>query len=308
MDKFFEYAVSEGLKPRKVPFYEEIYYGIFHGYAVTLFRFYYTGSLVLCINTALPTPEDEEALKQFLLNINLKEKYHIEQFLIKDDFIELSWNFYPDPKDEKEFISFVEWFFPLLPDFHATNANICTECGCEIKGNSGRWCHTNGSFTRHIHKKCCGSVARKVQQTHAFFPRKKIPTYKAGILGSFLAIFPIVILWAYVFRFAEGGTVVTSLGMGFLSWLGYTFNFGFRGTWKPLIVLGTTMIGLRLGTLLLPLFGSIPLLPPDSTAPSVLVFTSYLWAVFIIMLICIVELIFYANEKRDGSYGIKIWK
>lgn len=62
MQTFFDYAVQIGLKPHKVPLYETIYYGIIHGYAVTLYQFYYTGDMILSVNTTLPAPEDEAAL------------------------------------------------------------------------------------------------------------------------------------------------------------------------------------------------------------------------------------------------------
>lgn len=202
----------------------------------------------------------------------------------------------------------MEWFFPLLPDFRATDATVCPECGGQIKENSGYWCHMNGSVTKYVHKKCCGTVARKAQRNHAFFPRKKLPTYKSGILGSALATLPLILLWAYVFRFAEGGVIPTSIFIGILAWIGYTFAPGYRSIFKPFIMLGVTLIGLLLGVLLLPLFGSISALPPGSTEPFILIFISFLFATFLIVLIGIIETIFYANEKRHGIYGMTIWK
>lgn len=119
----------------------------------------------------------------------------------------------------------------------------------------------NGSVTKYVRKKCCGTVARKAQRNHAFFPRKKLPTYKSGILGSAIDTFPLILLWAYVFRFAEGGVIPTSIMFGTLAWIGYTFAPGY-----------------------------------------------FLFATFLIILIGIIETIFYANEKRHGIYGVTIWK
>lgn len=202
----------------------------------------------------------------------------------------------------------MEWFFPLLSDYHATDATVCTECGGKIKEDSGYWCHINSSVTKYVHKKCCGTVARKTQQLHAFFPCRKIPSYKAGILGSVLAILPLIFIWSYVFRFAEPGVIATSILIGTLAWTGYTLNAGFRGILKPFILLGTTLLGLGLGVLMLPLFGSIDLLPPGSTDPFVLIFISFMFAVFLILLCWSLEAIFYAVEKKKGFYGIRTWK
>ncbi len=308
MDRIFEYAVQIGLKPHTVPRYEKIYYGTIYGYAVTLFRFYDGGSLELYIDTAFPSSEDENALKQLILDTDLKEKYHIPLISIKNDFIGISWGGYPDSRDLNDFISFIEDFFPLLEQYHATGATVCTECGGEIKGDSGRWCHMNSSVTKYVHKKCCGTVARKNQRLHSFFPRKKLPTYKAGILGTTLAILPTILIWAYVFRYAEAGVVATSIMIGVLAWFGYTINFGFRGRLKPLIMLGITLLEFGLGTLLLPLFDSIDLLPPGSTDPYILIFISCVFAVFLIMIIWIIEALYYAIERRHGFYGVTTWK
>ncbi len=304
MQTFFDYATQMGLKPHKVPLYETIYYGIIYGYAVTLYQFYYTGDMILSVNTTLPAPEDEAALNQFILDLDIKEKYHLHHVHIKNDFIGFHWR----PQYASDFISFVEWFFPLLPDFHATDATVCPECGGQLKENSGYWCHMNSSVTKYVHKKCCGTVARKAQRNHAFFPRKKLPTYKSGILGTALAILPLIFLWAYVFRFAEGGVIPTSIFIGLFAWMGYTFAPGYRGIFKPFIMLGITLTELLLGLLLLPLFGSITALPPGSTETSVLIFISFVFAVFLLVLIWIMEAIFYANEKRHGFYGVTTWK
>ena len=304
MQKFFDYAVQIGLKPHKVPLYETIYYGIVRDYAVTLFQFYYTGDMILSVNTTLPSPEDKAALNQFILDLDIKEHYHIHHVHIKNDFIGFHWKSnYAD-----DFIAFVEWFFPLLPDFHATDATICPECGGHIENGSGYWCHMNGSVTKYVHKKCCGTVARKAQRIHAFFPRKKLPTYKAGTLGSVLAALPLTFLWAYVFRFAEAGVITTSICMSALVWTGYTLAPGYRGIFKPFILFGITLAGLLFGILLLPLFGSISALPPDSTEPFVLIFISFAFAMFLVVLIGIIETIYYAIEKRQGFYGVCKWK
>jgi len=179
---FFDYATQMGLKPHKVPLYETIYYGIIHGYAVTLYQFYYTGDMILSVNTTLPAPEDEAALNQFILDLDIKEKYHLHHVHIKNDFI------------------------------------------------------------------------------------------------------------------------------GLFAWMGYTFAPGYRGIFKPFIMLGITLTELLLGLLLLPLFGSITALPPGSTETSVLIFISFVFAVFLLVLIWIMEAIFYANEKRHGFYGVTTWK
>ena len=308
MQNIFNRVSTMGFRTYKVPHYETIYCGMLHGYAVTLFHFYYTGSLILCVNTVFATPEDEAAFQQFLLDEQVKERFPIQGIVIKDDFIQISWKISIDTDHEEDFFSFVDLVFPKLSGYHATRGDICTECGEKIPENAGCWCHINGSLTKHLHRKCCGSLARKVQQYQSFFPCKKIPTYKAGILGALLAVFPISFLWAYVFRFAEGGVVVTSLSMAGLAWFGYTFHAGFRGKLKPLIWLGASLLGITLGVFLLSLFGSARLLPADATPASVLIFISYLWALFMFAVIAIVEGIYYANEKRLGYYGVRILK
>lgn len=308
MQTIFDRVSAMGFQSYDVPHFKKIYCGMLHGYAVTLFHFYYTGSLILSINTSFATPEEEVAFQQFLPDSDIKERFHIQGLVTKDDFIQISWKTSKDTNCEEDFFSFIEWFFPLLQDYHTTGGEICTECGKAIPENDGCWCHINGSLTKHLHRKCCGSLARKAQQHQAFFPCKKIPTYKAGILGALLAVIPVSFLWAYVFRFAEGGVVVTSLAMAALSWFGYTFHAGFRGKLKPLIWLGTSLLGITLGLLLLPLFGSAALLPADATPVSILIFISYLWAVFMFAVIAVAEGIYYGNEKRRGYYGVRILK
>lgn len=45
-----------------------------------------------------------------------------------------------------------------------------------------------------------------------------------------------------------------------------------------------------------------------STEPSVLIFITFLFAIFMIVLIWIIEAIFYAVDKRQGFYGVNKWK
>jgi len=132
--------------------------------------------------------------------------------------------------------------------------------------------------------------------------------HKAGTLGSVLAVLPLTFLWAYVFRFAEAGVITTSICMSALVWTGYTLAPGYRGIFKPFILFGITLAGLLFGILLLPLFGSISALPPDSTEPFVLIFISFAFAMFLVVLIGIIETIYYAIEKRQGFCGVCKWK
>ena len=79
-------------------------------------------------------------------------------------------------------------------------------------------------------------MKRLSQQVHAFF-FKKYPTYKRGILGAFIGSMPAILLWAIAYQYGDI-VVPTGLAVSFLVWIGYTFNCGFRGKLKPLILYG----------------------------------------------------------------------
>jgi len=302
MTSFFDYVESQGLKPTKLPLLDHnMYYGILNNYDITLLINPF-GLPELCISTSFPTKEDKAALTNYLSTIDMRATYHITNYQVNDHHLFFMWNFYPDTMNCNTIADFIAWLLPLLEKYHASHANICTECGCIMDDNNSRWYSISGTgITRHLHKKCCGKMKRLSQQGHAFF-FKKYPTYKRGILGAFIGSMPAILLWAIAYQYGDI-VVPTGLAVSFLVWIGYTFNCGFRGKLKPLILYGMILCSILIGFIIHPLFGT-PLPSPYATDPFVLLFMSHFMACFLFISIWIMESIYYSDQKKSGLGGI----
>lgn len=192
-------------------------------------------------------------------------------FILSHDY-QLIWNFHPDKSNPAEIIAFIDWFFPLLKKYDATPANICPECRCQMNQSNSGWYNISGTAaTMHLHKKCRGKIKRNAQQASSLL-FKKYPTYKRGILGAVIGAVPATLLCTLAYQYGDL-VIPTGMLIVFLSWLGYTFNCGFRSKWKPIILYLISLCGILLGHLIHPLFGT-PLLSLDATDPFVQLFVS----------------------------------
>jgi hypothetical protein len=302
MNRIIQYALSLGFKASSLPLLDDkIYYGSIQDYNTTIL-FNPWGFPELCISTTFPQTSDRAALSEKLSNCDLGAKYHIHSYKLTEYSIHFLWNISHDNYNHQDILSFIDWFLPLLKDYHATPANICTECGNIMTDTNSHWYNVSGTgITRCIHKKCRGKMEREVQQASALILRK-YPTYKRGILGTIIGTIPATLLWAFACKY---GDIVIPAGMAivFLAWLGYTFNCGFKSKWKPLIIYSISLCGILLGYLIHPLFGT-PLPSPNATPPSIQLFMSHAFAVFLLICIWITEVAISASNKKSGLSGI----
>ncbi|MBP3352333.1 MAG: hypothetical protein J6L65_08045 [Lachnospiraceae bacterium] len=302
MEQLMNYMDSKGLRTSYLPLLDNpVYYGILDDFDVT-FLINPRGLPELIISTAIPENENLKSFSDYLSNIDLKATYHIQSYSITESCMHFKWNFHPDKFNPQDIIAFIDWFFPLLKKYGATPANICTECGRPMNQTNSGWYNISGTAaTIHLHKRCRGKIARNTQQASALI-FKKYPTYKRGILGAIIGAIPATFLWAFTYRF---GDIVVPTGMAnlFLIWLGYTFNCGFRGKMKPLIIYGLTLCSILLGYLAHPLFAA-PIPSMKATDPAVLLFLSHSFAVFLLLCIWIAEVAISASYKKAGLSGI----
>ena len=302
MEQLMSYLNSKGLKTASLPLLDTpVYYGVLDGFDVT-FLINPWGLPELVISTGIPQKEEEKSLSEYLSSLDLKATYHIQDYHIIESCIHFIWNFHPDKSNPAEIISFIDWFLPLLKKYGATPANICPECRCPMNNKNSGWYNISGTAaTMHLHKKCRGKINRNAQQASSLL-FKKYPTYKKGILGAFIGAVPATLLCAFAYQYGDI-VIPTGMAMVFLSWLGYTFNCGFRSKWKPIILYLISLCCILLGHLIHPLFGT-PLPSPDATDPLVQLFVSHFLAVFLLICIWIAEVFISTSNRKAGLGGI----
>lgn len=220
-----------------------VVYGDLRGYAVTLSEG--AGYKRLDLTAKFEDSSKVEELLQLLNQQDLLKGYRIQHFEMgKNSFSVL---FFDNPGTMAKLEQFVDWFFPLLSQFGIWGSGYCVQCGQPL-GSGGCWKLVNGRAV-HVHDRCVsklvGEAVAKVVQAEL----EDTGTYGAGLLGALGGAFLGAIPWAVVLYL---GYVASVLGLmiGLLSKRGYELLHGRKGPGKVVCVIGASILGVILGTLL----------------------------------------------------------
>lgn len=126
-------------------------YGSLRGYAAAFSEG--AGYKQLVFTTKFPEPDQRAALLAAAQGVDLRKTYRVEQLEAMDDGILVV--FRDDPETMAKIRAFLNWFVPLLLQYGATPANVCTQCGAQIE--RGRWVLIGGGAF-YLHDACLEKI------------------------------------------------------------------------------------------------------------------------------------------------------
>ncbi len=235
MDKNFkEFAVSKGLKLAS-----GIAYGNLHGYAVTLSDG--DGFKQITITTRFTEPAKQRELETYLRQNNVFQEYSLRDFSFFPERISIVF-FYSSINQLQTIDNFIHWFFPLLEQYSASDANICPVCGRSLTG--GCWKLINGT-AYHLHVECSETVCQNIEANNADIGTG---TYLGGFLGAIIGATLGGILWGLVLLIGYVASIIGFV-IGWLAERGYTLLHGKNGIVKSIILAFAVIFGVLFGTI-----------------------------------------------------------
>lgn len=215
-------------------------YGALKGYVTTMNEG--SGYKQLAISTRFADAAQKDALIAYTNERNLKKEFRILQLSIAPNGVVAV--FHDIPGTMKKIRAFIEWFYPLLPQYSATDVNTCPECGCEL--TEGCWKLING-VAFHLHESCAGMVETKIDAKNEKRREDGAGSYGLGIVGALLGAAIGAVLWAIVLYLGYFASIV-GLVIGFLAEKGYNLLRGKQGRGKVVILIFAIIFGVVLGT------------------------------------------------------------
>ncbi len=217
-------------------------YGTLYGYAATLSE----GSGWKRIGVScLFTDSDKRARLQTELDShNLMKEFRVQELLLCDDGIIIV--FHDNPGTMKKLRAFCEWFFPMLPSYGATGAEICPECGQPIT-DSGSW-QLVGEMAVHVHSACVARIQHNLEREERLDAENNADrSYLSGLVGALVGGLLGAIVWGGVLYLGYYASIVGVL-IGILASKGYDITHGKQKMGKIFIVLGVTVFAVLAGT------------------------------------------------------------
>lgn len=218
-------------------------YGTLRGYCTTLSEG--AGYKQIAIATRFPEQGKQDELMGYVNRHNVRKEYRVQNIGFTDNGILII--FQDNPGTMKKLLAFIDWFWPLLPQYGATGPDICPECGMPVE--NGRWILRDGMVAFCLHEACAQKLERALEAT---LEERKQPgngSYWLGALGAFLGATLGAVVWGIVLYI---GYVASLIGLliGWLSNKGYDLCKGRPGKGKVAILVLAIIFGVLLGTLL----------------------------------------------------------
>ena len=216
-------------------------YGSLRGYATTLSEG--SGYKQVVIITRFADPAGQDALHAQMNTRNITADFRVQNMNFAPDGISVI--FQDNPGTMKKIEAFIDWFYPMLPQFGATHAGYCGECGTDIL-DGGCWILRDG-VAYHVHEACAQRVEAAVAAENTQKKEEAAGSYGLGILGAFLGAALGAVVWALVLM---AGYVASIVGfvIGWLAEKGYTLLKGKQGKGKVVILILAVIFGVLLGT------------------------------------------------------------
>ena len=230
-----KFAVENGLQVS-----HGVAYGSLRGYASTLSEG--SGYKQIIISTKFSDPVKQQELQAVLNQKNITKEYRLQSLLFAPNGIRIVFS--DTVGTMKKIAAFVDWFYPLLPEYGASNADFCSECGGQLTG--GTWKMVNG-IAFHMHESCAQHLRNEIAAENETRKQEAEGSYGMGLLGALLGSAIGAIVWAFVLL---AGYVASLVGLliGFLAEKGYTLLKGKQGKGKIAILIIAIILGVVLGT------------------------------------------------------------
>ena len=217
-------------------------YGSLKGYAATLSEG--SGYKQIFVTTKFTDPEKPQQLQELVNQRNIAREYRVQNLTITASGIQII--FTDNPGTMKKITAFVDWFFPLLAQYSALPANICSECGGQITG--GCWKLIDG-IAYHMHESCAEKVREALTAEDENRKKETKGSYGTGLLGALLGSAVGAVLWAVVLSMGYVASIV-GLAIGWLAEKGYNLLKGKQGKAKVAILIIAVIFGVVLGNFL----------------------------------------------------------
>lgn len=216
-------------------------YGSLMGYAATMDEG--SGYKRLVITTRFAEPGKKEELRAVLGGYDLTRQYRVRDLSVSSRAITVVFN--DTVGTMKKIQAFIQWFMPLLGQYGATGAEICTECGSPV-GADGTW-KLIGGDAYYLHEACAQKIQREIEADTEQRQQEDTGSYMTGTLGALLGAVLGAVVWALVLT---GGYIASFVGfiIGWLAEKGYNLLRGKQGKGKIAILIIAVIFGVLLGT------------------------------------------------------------
>lgn len=234
------YSLKKIAKENGLKLDKGVAYGSYRGFAVTLSEG--MGYKRVAITTIFQQAEMMGELKKRINEKNLRKEFRITELLFAGDGMIVT--FYDNLGTMKKIRRFFDWIFPLLEQYEASKANICTRCGKEI--TDGCWKLLDGA-AYHMHMDCGDSFSKAHRISEEVANAEKNGSYFQGFCGALLGAIVGAVIWAIVLNLGYVAAIVGFL-IGWLAEKGYNLLHGKQGKGKVIILVVTILLGVLLGT------------------------------------------------------------
>lgn len=228
-------AQENGMKVAK-----GVAYGSLQDFAATMSEG--SGYKQIVFATKFVDPAQRDLFLNEVNQVNLQRTYRVQSLNVAPNAMQVI--FLDNPGTMKKIQEFLGWFIPLMKQYGATAANICTECGCEI--TSGRWLLIDG-IAYYLHSACAEKTRREITTSEQTAKEQRTGSYGMGALGAFLGAAIGAVVWAIVLNMGYLAALVGLL-IGWLAEKGYTLLKGKQGKGKIAILIVAIIFGVVLGT------------------------------------------------------------
>lgn len=216
-------------------------YGEFQGFSVT-FRDG-NNAKYISIATRFPSLEEKSAIMDELRNVELFKNYSVRDIEFLDECIVVT--FFDTLGTWKKLLSFIDYFFPLLRRYGASEAHNCIKCGAQIT-DGGTWKLIN-NVAYHMHTDCEFEACSELERAYNEPEEAENGSFLTGALGALAGAIIGAVPVAALRYFGYPGYLFGAL-IGFLSYKGYTVGKGKKAKGKGIIVMLCALIGILLGT------------------------------------------------------------
>lgn len=216
-------------------------YGSLKGYATTMFEG--SGYKKLIVTTKFADPTQAVALEAFVKSVDIKKEYRVLEFAMEPKAIHIT--FLDNPGTMAKIEAFIEWFYPLLPQYGASAANCCMECGQPTA--VGSWYLIDGA-AYFYHESCGSHVAEQIAGEEKEKQEKDDGSYVQGLIGALLGAVLGAVAWILLLLAGYVSSLVGLL-MGWLAEKGYTLLHGKQGKGKIWILILAVIFGVFVGTM-----------------------------------------------------------
>jgi len=218
-------------------------YGTLRGYCTTLSEG--AGYKQIAIATCFPEQEKQDELMGYVNRHNVTKEYRVQNIGFAPNGIVII--FHDNPGTMKKILAFIDWFYPLLPQYGATGPEICPECGMPVE--NGRWILRDGMAAFFLHEACAQKLERAMEARQEERKQPGNGSYWLGALGAFLGALLGSVVWGIVLY---SGYVASLVGLliGWLASKGYDLCKGRQGKGKLVILIFAIIFGVLMGTLM----------------------------------------------------------